>query len=77
MAVLTMANLDAPYTYVASEEVVSEAVKLLSIQNTAISLQQPAAPVKISQLQGLGKRVWRNVDPQQYIDSLRDEWESR
>lgn len=25
-------------------------------------------------LRGLGKRMWKGIDPQKYIDELRDEW---
>lgn len=29
------------------------------------------------ELEGLGKEIWEGVDPQTYIDELRDEWDHR
>jgi hypothetical protein len=31
----------------------------------------------ITELRGLGKAVWRDIDPQQYVNALRREWEQR
>lgn len=31
----------------------------------------------ITELRGLGKDVWADIDPQAYINQLRDEWEQR
>lgn len=28
----------------------------------------------IMDLHGLGKNIWKDIDAQQYIDNLRDEW---
>lgn len=77
MALLTMANLEAPYDYVESEEAISEAVRLLSMRDTAVTSQETVTPASLSKLQGLGKDIWKNIEPQQYVDSLRDEWEAK
>ncbi|CAK8712705.1 Antitoxin VbhA domain-containing protein [Candidatus Electronema halotolerans] len=29
------------------------------------------------ELEGLGAEIWEGVDPQQYVDALRNEWENR
>jgi hypothetical protein len=34
-------------------------------------------PVRITQLAGLGKEMWRQVDVGKYIQELRDEWSER
>jgi hypothetical protein len=29
------------------------------------------------ELEGLGAEIWEGVDPQQYVDDLRNEWDNR
>ena len=29
----------------------------------------------ILELHGLGKEIWQGIDPNQYVNNLRDEWE--
>lgn len=31
----------------------------------------------IMELQGLGAEIWQDIDPQEYINQLRDEWDNR
>ncbi len=31
---------------------------------------------RLSELRGLGKEIWEGVDPQEYVDQMRDEWDS-
>ncbi len=43
-------------------------------------LKKPAKskkPVKITQLAGLGKEMWRKIDVDKYVKELRDEWDDR
>ncbi len=43
-------------------------------------LKKPAKsknPVKITQLAGLGKEMWREIDVDKYVKELRDEWDDR
>jgi hypothetical protein len=51
-----------------------ELVKLLND-----SLQQVEEPKKhsILELAGLGAEVWQGIDPQEYINQLRSEWDER
>lgn len=51
-----------------------ELVKLLTD-----SIQQVEAPEKhsILELAGLGAEVWEGIDPQEYINQLRSEWDDR
>lgn len=74
MTILTMPVLDAPYEYVESEKVVREAIRLTEMSNTAITLQDSRAPKSLLRLQGVGKSLWKNVDAQAYVDTLRNEW---
>ncbi len=32
---------------------------------------------RISELHGLGKEIWEGIDPDQYVESLRSEWDER
>lgn len=32
---------------------------------------------RLSELRGLGKEIWQGIDPQAYINQLRDEWDVR
>ncbi len=29
------------------------------------------------EMEGLGAEIWEGVEPQQYVDALRNEWENR
>ena len=51
-----------------------ELVKLLvdSLEHEAAS--QPRKR-RLSELRGLGKEIWADVDVQQYINQMRDEWD--
>lgn len=37
----------------------------------------PSTKRRITELCGLGKEIWQDVDAQQYIDNLRSEWKQR
>ena len=76
MAILTMGNLEAPYLYVESENVVREADRLMEIGNTAVTLQEPSPVASLMSLQGLGKHLWKDIEPREYVNSLRNEWKS-
>ena len=32
---------------------------------------------RITALHGLGKEIWEGIDPDQYVESLRSEWDGR
>ena len=42
------------------------------------ALTQPALEPEheITELRGLGKEVWNNIDAQEYVNAERDSWES-
>lgn len=31
----------------------------------------------LSELRGLGKTIWQDIDAQEYVDNLRDEWDDQ
>lgn len=37
----------------------------------------PSAPRRLSELRGLGKEIWQGIDAQDYVDQMRDEWDTR
>lgn len=34
----------------------------------------PPVPLHLRDLEGLGREIWAGVDPQVYVDRLREEW---
>jgi len=75
--VLTIRELDAPYDYVVSEQVVGDVLRLLKATSIALSVTGQEKRRSILELEGLGKEIWEGVDPKKYIDELRDEWDNR
>ena len=51
---------------------------LLDMLQTELDNGDDDAPRhSILELHGLGKEIWQGVDPQDYVNKLRDEWEER
>jgi len=81
----TLTSLGAPYNYVQMEEVVSDVVKLLGLDRSLSGTEPTSVYIarqKLSTnsllgLRGLGKRLWKKIDAQDYIDNLRDEWKEK
>ena len=45
-------------------------------------VEHPAEPEEkprrsIMELHGLGKEIWKRIDPREYVDGLRKEWDHR
>ena len=67
------------------ENIYKEAIKLtyrdqlILISKLAISLQNLKSEKKrkLSELKGLGKEIWKNIDADKYVTNLRDEWNDR
>ena len=80
MTPLTMADIDAPYHYVVSEQVIAEVRRLIWAapvsDGTSVVLSEGTAR-SILELEGLGMEIWKDVDPAKYINDLRDEWNNR
>ncbi len=64
------------------EKIYKEAIQLayreqlILISKLAISLQKLKSGKrrKLSELKGLGKGIWQNIDADKYVTKLRDEW---
>ncbi|MBI3271455.1 MAG: hypothetical protein HYZ53_20865 [Planctomycetes bacterium] len=84
MTLLTAQELDAPYPYVVSEELLQDVSRLLRAAgvlggSTSVVLAKAAQGRRrsILELRGLGKEVWAGIDATEYVDKLRDEWDAR
>lgn len=56
-----------------------ELIKLL-VDALAVDAPSEIASQKrhrLSDLRGLGADIWQDIDPQEYVDQLRDEWDAR
>ena len=73
-------DLGAPYAHVRSVEAVSVADRLLrGLDGQSMSLAErmvgPAPGVgRLTDLRGLGREVWQDLDADRYVKELRDEW---
>lgn len=50
--------------------------RLIRIANKVKAIAEPKTSAWTTATRGLGKHIWKDVPIQQYIDSLRQEWES-
>jgi hypothetical protein len=51
--------------------------KLRLLSDLAASMRRPAfrrRPRSITELRGRGKRIWKGVEPQKYVERERAEW---
>jgi hypothetical protein len=62
------------------EELIEAASRLAPEERARLirALAQPTSEPEheITELRGLGKEVWNNIDAQDYINAERDSWES-
>jgi len=84
MTAVTARELDAPYQYVVVEQAVSDVARLLvaEAQEELVVSDwycriRPSHRRSILELEGLGAEIWAGVDPKQYINELRNEWDHR
>ncbi|MBC8163902.1 MAG: hypothetical protein H7Z42_22055 [Roseiflexaceae bacterium] len=54
-----------------------ELIKLLVDTFDALPISKPLVRRSILELAGLGAEVWDGIDPQEYVDQLRSEWDHR
>lgn len=47
------------------------------LRNELENGKEDGQPLSILELHGLGKEIWQSVDPNDYVNNLRDEWEKR
>ena len=85
MTVLTIQELDAPYIYVTSEQALADVRRLLEVvavggggsTSVVLSAKDRGKGRSILELEGLGKEIWKGVDPKEYVEELRNEWNNR
>ena len=82
MTPLALQDLRAPYEYVVAESHVREIQRLLDdarddALSTSVTLGRLNQSGSILALAGLGRSIWRGVDPLAYVRNLRDEWGTR
>ena len=39
-----------------------------------LAVDTPSPQRRLSELRGLGKEIWRDIDAGEYINQMRDEW---
>jgi hypothetical protein len=54
-----------------SQQERKELVKLLV---DSLDVGQAESSRQLSELRGLGKEIWKDIDAQDYVNQLRDEW---
>lgn len=54
-----------------------ELAKLLIDSLDVTETEPPAEKRNILELAGLGAEVWKGIDPQEYVNQLRSEWDHR
>lgn len=52
-------------------------VALIVHQLAAVAAHEPRKPRSLLELEGLGAEIWQGIDAQQYVDTLRKEWDHR
>ena len=40
-----------------------------------LGVETPSPKRRLSELRGLGKEIWQDIDAQEYVDQMRDEWQ--
>ncbi|MCE2433129.1 MAG: hypothetical protein J4F29_09445 [Candidatus Latescibacteria bacterium] len=57
----------------------AERLRLLemTVHDLALTAPQDTKERSILELRELGKEIWKGVDPQKYVDGLREEWDHR
>ena len=56
------------------EEVIEHALESLAAQEGRERRPQPEAGASILELQGLGKKIWKGIDGQEYVNRERASW---
>ena len=55
----------------------NEQLKLISKLTTSLQQAKHKKKHKLSELQGLGKKLWKKTNSDQYLKNLREEWNDR
>ena len=69
MTLLEVLNAARQLSVEERKELVKQLVDTLDIQESSPQKR------RLSELRGLGKELWQDIDAQEYLDQLRDEWD--
>ena len=74
---MTVMSIDELYVKYIKDRPVAERIRLVEL--TAHDLAQLGEPPKrsIMELHGLGAEIWKGIDAQEYVNELRNEWDSQ
>ncbi len=61
----------------ASKLSLQERRELVRLLTEAISRSEEPQKRSILELAGLGEDLWKGIDPQEYVNQLRSEWDDR
>lgn len=73
-------QMKLPYDYAAvSEQVLGKVKDLLNKsgpleESNSVVLSSTVSSANLLSLRGLGKEIWQEVDAQEYVSNLRQEW---
>jgi hypothetical protein len=51
-------------------------LRLLSVIQESLQTEESEHPYSLLDLEGVGESLWRGIDAQDYVNKLRDEWDS-
>ena len=54
----------------------ADRLQLLALIAQELVVVQVRTTRRITELRGLGKEIWQDIDAQQYVDALRNEWDT-
>ena len=72
-------NLDLLYEQQIKPLSLSDQLRLveLIVRHAASSTPPEPSPLRsVMELHGLGAEIWEGIDAQEYVDKLREEWDS-
>ena len=73
-------DIEQLYQQYIKEIPVADQLELISLISRKLINQSESVDKKqrsLLELEGLGSDVWKEVDSQQYVDDLRNEWDHR
>lgn len=72
-----MTNVDELYEQYIKPLPATERQRLLVLVSRDLADEDDGEEHSILDLEGLGAEIWEGVDAQEYVNSLRDEWDHR
>ena len=54
-----------------------ERIELAKLLIDLLGVDTSSPQRRLSELRGLGKEIWQDIDAQEYVNQMRDEWDQR